>query len=52
MDRIPWRVELAKKAGINAVIAGESLLATIRKEWPHGADIIVDCTGARQSSMN
>jgi len=49
VDVVPWRVELAKKAGINAVLAGESLSATVLKHWPEGADIISDCTGSPQA---
>lgn len=46
VDIVPWRVELAKKAGIHAILAGENLAATVHKFWPDGADIISDCTGS------
>lgn len=47
-DVNPWRVELAKKAGITAITvpAAEGLSAALLGKWPDGADILVDCTGA------
>ena len=44
-DRMATRVAGAKKAGIEAVVAGPSLRDTFRAFFPDGADVIVDCTG-------
>ncbi|MBC8162464.1 MAG: zinc-binding dehydrogenase [Roseiflexaceae bacterium] len=46
-DRVPERVALARAAGIEAYLAGEMLASTLAEVLPHGADVIVDATGAR-----
>jgi 2-desacetyl-2-hydroxyethyl bacteriochlorophyllide A dehydrogenase len=44
-DTSEKRVNLARKAGINAIVVEDSLPNTFRKIFPDGADIVVDCTG-------
>jgi len=45
-DLSPWRVELARAAGIDAQCApGAEMVQVVRKIFPNGADIVVDATG-------
>lgn len=45
-DASAARVELARKAGIDAVVGGKSLREAFAPAFPEGADVVVDCTGA------
>jgi 2-desacetyl-2-hydroxyethyl bacteriochlorophyllide A dehydrogenase len=47
-DMSPKRVARATAAGLTAVVAGPSLRETFAEYFPHGADVVVDCTGAPQ----
>jgi len=47
-DRIASRVELARRAGVNAVALQGSLAETFRRHFPQGAAVVVDSTGAAQ----
>lgn len=44
-DLSPRRVEAARAAGIEAVVAGSSLKLAFADVFPDGADVVVDCTG-------
>jgi 3-hydroxyethyl bacteriochlorophyllide a dehydrogenase len=39
------RVEIAKKAGIEAMVPGDGLVAAFKYAQPEGADVVVDSTG-------
>lgn len=45
-DVDPLRVAVAQAAGIEAMVAGESLIDSFRRVQPQGADVVVDATGA------
>lgn len=45
-DRVTSRVELARSAGVEAVVVEHDLVATFAPIFPEGADIVVDATGA------
>jgi 2-desacetyl-2-hydroxyethyl bacteriochlorophyllide A dehydrogenase len=44
-DRSPQRVELARRAGVEAVVASGSLAEAFAPYQPQGADVVVDATG-------
>jgi bacteriochlorophyllide a dehydrogenase len=44
-DLSPFRVWVAKKAGIDAVISKDILAEVFREVMPEGADLVVDATG-------
>ena len=45
-DASKERVEMARKSGITALVAGENFAAELKKVFPDGADIVVDATGS------
>lgn len=45
-DLDPSRVAVANAGGIEAFVPGDGLVAAFRKVQPHGADVVVDSTGA------
>ena len=48
LDLVSSRVDVARKAGIQAAVPEGSLVQTIKKAFPEGVDIIVDATGDPQ----
>jgi 2-desacetyl-2-hydroxyethyl bacteriochlorophyllide A dehydrogenase len=45
LDQEPIRVEIAKRAGLAAVVVTESIEQAVQSHFGHGADIVVDVTG-------
>ncbi len=45
-DLYPERVELAKSLGIEARLVEGELVPTVQEDYPDGADVVVDSTGA------
>ena len=46
-DRIKQCVDLAREAGITALVSNETLTETFRDVLPQGTNVVVDATGSR-----